>query len=72
MITGHVKWFNESKGFGFIRRDDTLQDLLVHISGIKSGGRGGITAGERVAFDVEDNERGARAVNVVVRKDLAG
>jgi CspA family cold shock protein len=71
MITGHVKWFNESKGFGFIRRDDNNEDILVHVSSIKNAGRGGVTAGELVAFEVEDNERGPRAVNVVVRKELS-
>jgi CspA family cold shock protein len=69
-ISGQVRWFNESKGFGFIRRDDTAEDVLVHRSSFKDAGLGGITAGEEVSFEVVDGKDGARAINVVPRRNL--
>ena len=69
-ISGQVRWFNESKGFGFIRRDDTAEDVLVHRSSFVDAGLGGITAGEEVSFDVVDGKDGSRAINVVPRRNL--
>jgi len=69
-ILGQVRWFNESKGFGFIRRNDTGEDVLVHRSSIKHAGLGGITAGDDVSFDVIDGKDGSRAINVVPRRNL--
>ena len=62
-MEGSVKWFNESKGFGFIRQDDG-QDVFVHYSGIKGGGFKSLTEGQRVRFDVETSPKGLKAVNV--------
>ena len=62
-MEGAVKWFNESKGFGFIRKDDG-QDVFVHYSGIKGGGFKSLAEGQRVRFDVETTPKGLKAINV--------
>jgi len=51
-ITGTVKWFNDSKGFGFITREDGEKDCFVHHSAIQGGGFKSLAEGERVEFDV--------------------
>jgi len=61
---GAVKWFNESKGFGFIQ-DDGGEDVFVHFSAIQSDGFKTLTQGDRVEFDVVPGERGRQAANVV-------
>jgi CspA family cold shock protein len=63
MIEGTVKWFNESKGFGFLSREGG-PDVFVHHSEIRSGGFRTLTEGERVRFEVADSPKGPRAVNV--------
>jgi CxxC-x17-CxxC domain-containing protein len=62
-IQGVVKWFNQSKGFGFIR-DDAGQELFVHFSAIQSDGFKSLTQGERVEFDVVPGAKGNQATNV--------
>lgn len=67
MNNGTVKWFNESKGFGFITRDDGQDDVFVHFSAIKSDGFKTLAEGQKVQFDVEQDPKDAskyRAVNV--------
>jgi CspA family cold shock protein len=64
MATGTVKWFNESKGWGFIQSDDGT-DVFVHYSGIKGEGFKTLTEGQRVEFETQDGDKGPRAVNVV-------
>ncbi len=61
---GTVKWFNEAKGFGFIR-DDEGQEVFVHFSAIQSDGFRTLTQGDRVEFDVVPGARGKQAANVV-------
>ena len=61
---GAVKWFNESKGFGFIQ-DDGGEDVFVHFSAIQSDGFKTLAQGDRVEFDVVPGERGRQAANVV-------
>ncbi|HEY2955507.1 MAG TPA: cold shock domain-containing protein [Candidatus Eisenbacteria bacterium] len=61
---GAVKWFNEAKGFGFIRDDDG-QEIFVHFSAIHSDGFRTLTQGDRVEFDVVPGPRGNQAANVV-------
>lgn len=61
MTTGRVKFFNESRGFGFIVRDDDAPDVYVNTVDVK-GGR--LSDGDKVEFDVEQAERGPRARNV--------
>jgi CspA family cold shock protein len=64
MIEGTVKWFNESKGFGFIERDGG-KDVFVHHSGIQAQGFKTLQEGQRVQFDVVDGAKGPAAENVV-------
>ncbi len=61
---GKVKWFNESKGFGFIQQDNG-PDVFVHYSSIKSDGFKTLAEGQRVQFDIVDGDRGPKAANVV-------
>jgi len=64
-MEGAVKWFNDSKGFGFIRKDDG-QDVFVHYSGIKTAGFKSLAEGQRVRFDVETTPKGLKAINVEI------
>ena len=62
---GTVKWFNGGKGYGFITRDEG-KDLFVHFSGIRAGGPRSLNEGDKVEFGIEQDQRGPRAVDVVV------
>ena len=64
MAQGTVKWFNESKGFGFIAREDG-EDVFVHHTAIQGNGFKTLTEGQAVTFDVDKGPKGLRAVNVV-------
>jgi CspA family cold shock protein len=64
MATGNVKWFNESKGFGFITPEDGSKDVFVHFSAIASEGFRTLAEGQQVNFDVEDGPKGPQATNV--------
>ena len=66
MATGNVKWFNESKGFGFITPDDGSKDVFVHFSAIASDGFRTLAEGQQVTFDVEDGPKGPQATNVTI------
>ncbi len=61
--TGTVKWFNDSKGYGFISRADG-DDVFVHFSSIAGDGFKSLQEGDEVTFEVEDSERGPQAVSV--------
>ena len=63
MATGKVKWFNDSKGFGFIEVDDGT-DAFVHHSEIQGEGFKSLTEGETVEFEITQGEKGPKAVNV--------
>ena len=63
MENGTVKWFNNTKGFGFIKRE-TGEDLFVHFKSITGEGYKTLKQGEAVQFDVEQTEKGLQAVNV--------
>ena len=65
MANGIVKWFNNSKGFGFIEQEDGA-DVFVHFSAIKSDGFKSLSEGERVTFDIEQGKKGPAAINVTV------
>jgi CspA family cold shock protein len=65
MATGTVKWFNESKGFGFITQDNGGADVFVHFSAIKSSGFKTLAEGQKVSFDVTNGPKGPQASNVV-------
>jgi len=62
--TGHVKWFNESKGFGFITPDDGSKDVFVHFSAIEANGFKTLAEGQKVEFTIQDSPRGPAAANV--------
>jgi CspA family cold shock protein len=64
MQNGTVKWFNESKGFGFIAPEDGSKDLFVHQSAINGEGFRTLEEGAKVTFDTESSDKGPRAANV--------
>ncbi len=63
-VEGKVKWFNESKGYGFIQQDNG-PDVFVHYSAITSEGFKTLAEGQRVQFDIVEDEKGLKAANVV-------
>lgn len=63
METGTVKWFNSSKGYGFISRDEG-EDVFVHFKAITGEGYRTLDEGDKVQFEVEDSPKGLQAVNV--------
>lgn len=63
MAEGTVKWFNDSKGFGFIAQDNG-PDVFVHYTAIQSEGFKSLAEGERVSFDINDGPKGPQAANV--------
>ena len=62
--TGKVKWFNDSKGFGFIERENGEKDCFVHHSAIQGSGFKSLEEGQRVEFDVVQGNKGPAAENV--------
>jgi CspA family cold shock protein len=65
MATGTVKWFNESKGYGFISQDDGGKDVFVHFNSIQGTGFKTLAEGQRVNFEVEQGPKGLQAANVI-------
>jgi CspA family cold shock protein len=66
MANGIVKWFNDSKGFGFIEQEDGGKDVFVHHSAIIASGFKSLKEGDRVTFDIEQGQKGPAAANVKV------
>lgn len=64
MPTGKVKWFNESKGFGFIEQDSG-EDVFVHYSAIQGGGFKTLKEGQTVEFELTKDPKGTKAINVI-------
>jgi CspA family cold shock protein len=60
MSTGTVKWFNVTKGFGFIRPEDGAEDVFVHISAVERSGLGTLAEGQRVSFDIARNPKNGK------------
>jgi cold shock protein len=65
MPTGVVKWFNETKGFGFIKPDDGGSDVFAHYSGIKSKGFRTLKENQKVEYQVQQGQKGPQAVEIV-------
>ena len=64
MNKGTVKWFNSSKGYGFITNDETGEEVFVHFSGIMTDGYKSLEDGQKVTFDTTQGNRGIQSVNV--------
>ncbi|WP_199818895.1 transcription antiterminator/RNA stability regulator CspE [Streptomyces sp. NRRL B-1347] len=64
MLKGTVKWFNESKGFGFITPEDGSKDVFVHFSAIQSNGFKTLAEGQQVQFSIQDGAKGPSAADV--------
>lgn len=64
MATGTVKFFNTTRGYGFIAPDDGSKDVFVHISAVERSGLDQLTEGQKLTFEVEPNARGPKAVNL--------
>ena len=60
MITGTVKWFNASKGFGFIQPDGGGQDVFVHISAVERAGMNDLREGQKISFELEDDRKSGK------------
>ena len=63
-MNGKVKWFNSTKGFGFIEREDKEKDVFVHVSAIRDAGMKGLEEGQGLTFDIEEGPKGPNAVNL--------
>ena len=64
MTIGTVKFFNATKGFGFIEPEDGGKDVFVHISDVERSGLAGLSDGQKVEFDIEAEARGPKAANL--------
>ena len=64
-VTGTVKWFHDSKGFGFVSPDDGSRDCFIHHSAIQGEGFRTLSEGEKVEFEVVDGEKGPSAENLM-------
>ena len=63
-LNGKVKWFNPTKGFGFIEREDKEKDVFVHMSAVRDAGMNGLDEGQALSFEVEDGPKGPNATNL--------
>ena len=63
-INGKVKWFNPTKGFGFIERGDNEKDVFVHISAVRTAGTKDLDEGQVMTFEIEEGPKGPNAINL--------
>jgi len=61
MANGTVKWFNPTKGFGFIQPDEGGNDVFVHISAVQNSGLNGLDEGQKISYDLEEDQRGRQS-----------
>jgi CspA family cold shock protein len=66
MPTGTVKWFNATKGFGFIKPDDGSADVFVHISALEKSGISSLTEGQKVSFNAQNEPKGKKASDIKI------
>ncbi|MBI4563243.1 MAG: cold shock domain-containing protein [Planctomycetes bacterium] len=71
MPTGTVKWFNDQKGYGFIKQEGVTEDIFVHHTAIKMEGFRTLAPGEIVEFEVKKDQNGLKALNVVRTGQMA-
>jgi len=64
MTIGTVKFFNSTKGFGFISPEDGGKDVFVHVSAVEAAGLRSLSEGQKVSFDIQPDARGAKATNL--------
>ena len=69
MTIGTVKFFNSSRGFGFITPDDGSEDVFVHISAVERSGLGYLSEGQKIEFETQPDGRGPKAVNLFAAED---
>ena len=63
-IKGKIKWFNGTKGYGFIEREDKEKDVFVHSSAVRTAGLQNLNEGDYVIFEVENTDKGFSAINL--------
>jgi len=63
-IKGKIKWFNPTKGYGFIEREDKEKDVFIHVSAVRDAGMKGLEEGEALTFDIEEGPKGPNAINL--------
>ncbi|MFZ2619572.1 MAG: cold-shock protein [Alphaproteobacteria bacterium] len=66
MANGTVKWFNNTKGFGFIQPENGGKDVFVHITAVQAAGLKGLDEGQKISFDLEEQKGRTSAVNLKV------
>jgi CspA family cold shock protein len=64
MHTGTVKWFDKSKGYGFVSSENGSKDIFIHISAVEAAGFQSLNEGQRISFDIESNKGKDSAVNI--------
>ena len=64
MPSGTVKWFNATRGYGFVAPDDGGKDVFVHVTAVEEAGLANLTEGQKINFELADDRRGVKAVNI--------